>query len=273
MGSVLAKSSNSSNSDYQDEVDELNNARIYLSETLYFEHPKAAPELPAPAPTIKQSIVQQIEDIFLSNRERVRPSKEAQSRVESMLYYLAELSEAIHFDIQTNLIKYLDPIPDHYFSGEAGSWIYVGTQTEPPESKKSTDLEVLHRKALFIKYEAPAKLEFVYFGEMKDDLFEGEGLLVRSNLIAKGCFSHGKLRDGSAATLVYKCGNYYIGEAANSKPQGRGKSYSFDQGLVSEGEYADGKLNGSGKLYKFDPATRQSELSWEGTFRNNAKCE
>ena len=175
----------------------------------------------------------------------MRPLKEAQASVEHMLFYLDALSRVIAFDIQSELIGYLEPMTEEHFSGEAGKWMYVGSKTAGPKPKKSTDLEVLHPKALFVKYDDSSSLEFIYFGEMVEDCFEGEGLLVQRRCIAKGLFSRGCLVGEVNATIINESGDYYVGLTCDSKPIGTGKTYSFEEALLSEGELSstEGRSN------------------------------
>lgn len=181
----------------------------------------------------KHLIMQLITDLFVHKIKRNRPLKEEPASVENMIFYLKALSRAINFDIQTDLIGYLEPIPEKHFSGVVGEWVYIGTRTATPEHKKSTDLNVLNPKALFIKNDENSELEFIYFGEMIDDCFDGQGLLIQRRIIAKGCFSKGKLRGEVTAKIINERGDFYVGQTSASKPDGIGKSYLFEEALSS----------------------------------------
>lgn len=110
-----------------------------------------------------------------------------------------------------------------------------------------------------------------YFGDMKDDkpngigtsyyasgapMYEGEFFNGLPHGKGRRYLSGGKIREG-----IFVQGNYYVGETANGKANGKGCLYDIYDNLVYEGNFLDGFQHGEGKVYN-----HRGVLWYEGAF-------
>lgn len=103
-----------------------------------------------------------------------------------------------------------------------------------------------------------------YFGEAKDRVFHGKGILSTFGLTYCGGFKNG-MRDGIGTEYYFdSANNYYQGEWKNNKKEGNGVRY-FNEKEFYTGEFRNDEFHGKGKLVYLDGGY------YEGEFKNGLK--
>lgn len=105
----------------------------------------------------------------------------------------------------------------------------------------------------------------VYYGEFKNNEFNGQGIL---NSTSDGSVYKGNFRNNSRegnGELIFKNGDKYIGKFELDEMQGKGK-YIYNNGCYYEGNFLMGKMSGKGKLFN-----QVDELVYDGEFLNNSR--
>ncbi len=86
----------------------------------------------------------------------------------------------------------------------------------------------------------------LYMGQIRDSLFNGEGICIYTDgTVYQGHWTNG-LWDGQG-TLVYTDGDIYKGSFHNHIKEGQG-TYIYGSGARYDGDWKDDKFNGNGKL-------------------------
>ena len=111
------------------------------------------------------------------------------------------------------------------------------------------------------------KITIKYKGYLKDELFDGFGILYSRNgtKIFEGYWKKGKYN--GKGTLFYDNGNIqYEGEWEDNNKNGKGSLY-YDNGIIQyEGEWKDNKRNGKGTLF-----FKNGKKKYEGYWKNDKK--
>ncbi len=106
----------------------------------------------------------------------------------------------------------------------------------------------------------------VYYGEFKNNTFNGFGTLYYANSdnMYKGNFKN-NAREGKGE-LLYGNGDKYIGNFELDEPHGKGV-YIYKNGCYYEGDFVLGMASGKGKIYD-----QVNSIIFEGEFVKNKKC-
>ncbi len=106
----------------------------------------------------------------------------------------------------------------------------------------------------------------VYYGEFKNNTFNGFGTLYYANSdnMYKGNFKN-NAREGKGE-LLYGNGDKYIGNFELDEPHGKGV-YIYKNGCYYDGEFVLGMACGYGKVFD-----QLNNITFEGEFAKNKKC-
>lgn len=108
--------------------------------------------------------------------------------------------------------------------------------------------------------------EIVYLGEIKGARPHGRGLCYFRNTekVIYGSFVAGQLE--GQGELYFKTGDYYLGDFAKDKKDGRGVyHWTAKENNVYEGEFKAGKRNGRGTFFWADGSR------YEGLFKDGVQ--